>query len=60
MLPFQPFPKRRQLIGPEIGEDLAVHIDYRSEILTGKPNHFVISRFIGDDVHFFIGHPVIV
>ena len=47
-------PEVCQLLGAEVGQDLAVHVQYRGEVLPGKPDHFVVSRFVGDDIHLLI------
>jgi len=51
MLAFEFRQKICELIGPEIGEDFAINLDDRGQILAGKPDHFVKSRFVRDYVH---------
>ena len=46
ILLFELRPKPRQLIGPKVGENLAINIDHRREFLSRELDHLVISGFI--------------
>src|SRR5215831_16141229 len=54
LLLFQLIPKTSQLIRTEIGKDFTVDIDNRRKLLTGKPNHFIISGFIRNHIDGFV------
>ena len=53
-------PERRELFRPKVREDFAVHVNHRRQFLTGKPDHFVVGRLVGEDVDRFVINAVIV
>ena len=48
------FPKFRQIVRTEIGENLAVHFDDGGELLAGEVAHFCEGLAVGDDIERFI------
>jgi len=60
ILPFEFGPEIRQLVGTEVGQNLAIHLDDRRQVLTGEPDHFIMSGFIGDDIDSFVIHFAVV
>src|SRR6266478_10126298 len=50
----QPSPKFRQLVGTKIGQNLALHIEDRRQILPRKPNHLIVRSLISHDIYLFV------
>ena len=48
---FKVLPEARELVGAKISKDLTIHVDDRSELLTGQFHHFMVGGFIGHDIH---------
>src|SRR5258706_4846886 len=50
----QLLPEIRKLVRTEVRQDFTIQFNFRGKFLAGKADHFVISRFIGDNVDLFI------
>src|SRR5437867_3342917 len=51
---FQFTPELSELLRPEVGQDFAIHVNDRREVLAGEADHFVVGDFVGDDVNRLI------
>src|SRR5215471_1415902 len=60
MLFLQLVPELGQLIRPEIGQKLAIHLDHRRQFLARKADHLVESRFIGNNIDFLVIYVVLI
>jgi hypothetical protein len=49
-----------KLVGPEIGKNLAVHINDRRKFLPREANHFIVGRLVGNHVNGFVINFVLV